>query len=59
MSELEGQMPLFTVDGCDAKTQAQYADEICSNPICDECGTACTSSKECVELSGLYDEDDQ
>lgn len=101
MSELENQMPLFTLDGCDEPTQAQLADEICRDPacwcadpierakperqetcagdtcwcaplkrpepepepeadeVCDECGTACTSSKECVELSGLYDEDDQ
>lgn len=25
--------------------------------VCDECGTVCTSSKECVEISGLYDEE--
>lgn len=24
--------------------------------VCDECGTVCTSSKECVEASGLYDD---
>lgn len=26
--------------------------------VCDECGMRCTSSKECVEISGLYDEQD-
>ena len=25
--------------------------------ICEECGTVCTSSKECVGISGLYEED--
>lgn len=34
MSELEGQLSLFTLDGCDEKTQAEYADEVCRNPEC-------------------------
>jgi len=49
--ELEGQMALFDLDGCSREVQAIYADE-----VCDECGGECTSSKECVEISGLYDE---
>lgn len=27
-------------------------------PLCDVCGTACTSSKECMETAGLDEEDD-
>lgn len=45
-TELPGQLCLF--DDPD-----EDDDEI---ELCDECGSACTSSKECVEISGLYDE---
>lgn len=41
--ELPGQLSLFD-------TWQDY------EPLCDECGTTCTSSKECVEISGLYDQ---
>lgn len=37
MSELPGQLPLFTLDGCDEETQKQYADEeedYCSGDDC-------------------------
>jgi hypothetical protein len=44
MSELEGQLPLFTLEGADQEVQDEYADE-----VCEEC-------KECVEASRLYDE---
>lgn len=52
MSELEGQMALFNLDGCEADVQAEFADE-----LCEDCGGQCTSSKECVETSGLYDDE--
>lgn len=35
MSELKGQMSLFTVDGCDPETTNAHADEVCRG--CDEC----------------------
>lgn len=31
--------------------------ELAEPEVCDECGTCCTSSRECVEASGLYEED--
>lgn len=55
MSELPGQMPLFRY-----LTDAEYVGLAETwmdyEPLCVECGTACTSSKECVEISGLYDQ---
>lgn len=45
-------MTLFDIDGCDEEIRAEHADE-----VCDECGGCCTSSKECVEASGLYADD--
>lgn len=30
--------------------------EAAEQEVCDECGTVCESSKECVEISGLYDD---
>lgn len=51
--EMQGQMALFTLDGCTPDVQAEHADE-----VCDECGGWCTSSTECVEASGLYDDAD-
>lgn len=65
MTEMEGQMPLFSLDDCDAEHDETYEQETCEGPscwcappqnICNECGTACTSSKECVQISGLYDD---
>jgi hypothetical protein len=49
--ELPGQLPLFepVVEHTQDVTWEAY------EPLCRECGTACTSSKECVEISGLYD----
>lgn len=44
-------MPILTLDGTDQETQDRYADE-----VCDECGGLCSSSKECVEASGLYED---
>lgn len=44
--QLAGQLPLWQ----DLDTFGDY------EPLCQECGTACTSSKECVEISGLYDQ---
>jgi hypothetical protein len=60
MKELEGQMALFSLDGCDQETQDAHADETCTKPCCTDyetevckyCGYCCTSSKECVELAG-------
>jgi hypothetical protein len=50
--ELPGQLPLFepVVEHTQDVTWEAY------EPLCRECGTACTSSKECVEISGLYDQ---
>lgn len=53
MKEMEGQMALFSLDGCEQEIQDQYADE-----VCDECGSHCTSSAECVEtIEELYGEE--
>lgn len=30
--------------------------ELYEDEVCEQCGTSCTSSKECVELSGLHDD---
>lgn len=72
MSELHGQLPLFEdlhavaiteVGGKRMyRTSPKVTDyipwvEIDADEICEECGTACTSSKECVEISGLYEEE--
>lgn len=64
MTEMKGQLPLFSLAGCDTRTRAEFADEVCHDPtcwctgeVCEECGTVCTSSKECVETSGLYHDD--
>lgn len=52
MTELPGQMTLFTLDGCTAEVQAGHADEVCA-----ACGGWRTSSPECVTEAGLYPED--
>lgn len=54
MTELPGQMGLFTLDGCTPQVQEEHADEECECPecVCEDCGNLCTSSKECVELGG-------
>lgn len=55
--------PLYRFSGFCADLGCAGPEEIvgCDPPeeACDECGTYCTSSKECVEISGLYDEDDE
>jgi hypothetical protein len=69
MSELHGQLALFQVQPTLAVTtwrghtvyevrtdRPQYLGWPDTDEVCDECGTACTSSKECTEASGLYDE---
>lgn len=62
--QLPGQLPLFTIgkagdmikapdlDGLSREEQAEFEDEVCR-----ECGWCCTSSKECVQLCELYDDD--
>lgn len=70
MSELPGQLPLFedvhewTVIKRGDHTLYRVSDRVIDHvswdeldEVCDECGTACTSSKECVEISGLYGEE--
>lgn len=53
MTEMPGQMALFSLDG--SVQEDQFADE-----LCEECGTACTSSKECVEtIEEIYGEEYQ
>lgn len=68
MPELEGQLALFDIG--DVTSTRIFRDAKCiknseriewlpwfldDDEVCEECGTLCTSSKECVELSGLYD----
>lgn len=72
MSELHGQLPLFQDIHEWAVISSFHRpwfrmtervidhvswDELDADDVCDECGTACSSSKECVEISGLYDEE--
>jgi hypothetical protein len=54
MTEMQGQLPLFTLDGTDDYIQRWFADENEMDEICRECGQNCTSSNECIEFSGLY-----
>lgn len=69
MSELHGQLPLFADVRELAVTEFRghtvyqlthrvvgHVDwfELEADEVCDECGTVCTSSKECVENGGLY-----
>ncbi len=64
--ELPGQMTLFEVpatamgDDRPPDVTARSGESLGDDGIelCDECGTACTSSKECAGLSGLYDEEE-
>jgi hypothetical protein len=53
MSEMEGQMALFTPEGCEADVVARFDDEVCK-----ECGECCTSSKDCVENCETDSEED-
>lgn len=54
MSELEGQLALFDLNSEQPDEQCDGC-PICEG-VCEECGQHCSSSKECVELSGLYDD---
>ncbi len=55
MSELPGQLALFALPG---ELPQDGTTSTSTQELCDECGTACTGSKECVEISGLYDEEE-
>lgn len=54
MTEMQGQLPLFTLDGVDDYIQRWWLDEGESDEACAECGQNCTSSKECIEYRDLY-----
>lgn len=72
MNELHGQLPLFADVHQLAVTEFRghqvyeltdrvvgHVDwvELDPDEVCEECGTACTSRKECVENGGLYPEE--
>jgi hypothetical protein len=69
VSELHGQLPLFAdlheLAVTEFRGHTVYEvthtvaghidwDLLEADEICDECGTACTSRRECVENGGLY-----
>lgn len=56
MTELDGQMALFTLDGCDQHIIDAMEPEACEE-CCSFCGYHCTSSKECCELAGESNDD--
>lgn len=68
MTELPGQMALFQPPTTINTYVAEQVHPIGTHtvtvtwqqaaPLCDVCGTPCTSSKECVEAAGIDEEDD-
>lgn len=54
MSELKGQLALFTLDGCDQKIQDEHADEVCSN-----CDGLCPTGEDCLGSADVYGDEEQ